>query len=63
MIINQFGGYSIKKRVRGQKWPVYVQYIHGGKIAFTLDYSAARVYKNEKTALKNDKKIPEELSF
>ena len=63
MIINQFGGYSIKKRIRGQKWPVYVQYIHGGKIAYTLDYSAARVYKSEKAALKNDKKIPETLSF
>lgn len=63
MIIEQFNGYSIKKRIKGQKWPVYVQYIHGGKIAFTLDYSAARAYKNEKAALKNDKKIPETLSF
>lgn len=63
MIIKQFGGYSIKKRVRGQKWPVYVQHIHGGKIAYTLDYSAAKVYKSEKAALKNDKKIPDILSF
>ena len=63
MIIEQFNGYSIKKRIKGQKWPVYVQYIHGDKIAYTLDYSLARVYKSEKAALKNDKKIPEALSF
>lgn len=63
MIINQFGGYSIKKRIKGQNWPVYVQYIHGDKIAYTLDYTHARIYKSEKTALKNDKKIPEILNF
>lgn len=63
MIIEQFNGYSIKKRVRGQKWPVYVQYIHGDRIAYTLDYSAARVYKSKKAALKNNRLIPETLNF
>ena len=63
MIIELFQGYAIKKRIKGQKWPVYVQYIHGDKIAYTLDYTHARVYKSEKAALKNDKKIPEILNF
>ena len=63
MIIELFQGYVVKKRIKGQKWPAYVQYIHSNKIAYTLDYTHARIYKSEKTALKNDKKIPETISF
>ena len=63
MIIELFQGYAIKKRVRGQNWPVYVQYIKGDKTAYTLDYAHARIYKSKATALKSDKLIPETLPF
>lgn len=63
MIIKQFGGYAVEKHIQGQKWPVYVQYIKGNKIAWTLDYTHARIYKNIKTAQKHDKNIPEVMNY
>jgi len=63
MIVKQFGGYAIEKHIKGQKWPLYIQYIKGDKIAYTLDHTQARIYKSLKTAQKHDKKIPEFLEI
>lgn len=44
MINKTFQGYTISKRRRGHKFPLYVKSIYRGKITWTTDYLYAKRY-------------------